>query len=557
MRPRSRISLMLICASFFVSTPGLAGQLRTQIGEGPAGAASELRIASEEDPGAGERKEPAPPLLDGSGDATLLWHRHHEDAIYTSTGIAESPGLSFAGNSFLDPVQVEAVPLEGDGTPDWVYGGTNLFSDASRNGEVLAAVDFNDADSIATVMQWDPDSSTPLWSYEIYPCRSLVYQGWASRKPIQVSDDGSTIALGITMWGAGGASEGRLYVFDAGDPAPAVIYDLPSGSITAVAVTALGEYVALASWPTVYVYDRYGETLRWSGAIGAGNDALAISSDGHYLAWGWTTFYLREWTGASYAPLWTYDRPGTYYVAQCAFSGGGDLLALAWDNGSTEPNEVYVDLYELPSVGFLWEHDYGATPVVGHVDGPSQMIFSNGSDHFAIASWGGAFPEVHVFEPESSAPIFTLDTPGSMFDVDLVGTQRGVLYLTACGKDVHAGTGGSGGDSYAVEIPVSTSGAPAVGLSASSRVVTASPSPFRQSTRIGFSLAEAGPVRLAVYDAAGRLVKRLVDQARGAGLHSVAWNGRSEKDRRMAPGLYLVRLEAKSGTATGKIVLAP
>ena len=36
------------------------------------------------------------------------------------------------------------------------------------------------------------------------------------------------------------------------------------------------------------LYDREAAALRWSGPLGAGHDALAISGDGRDLAWGWT-----------------------------------------------------------------------------------------------------------------------------------------------------------------------------------------------------------------------------------------------------------------------------
>ena len=399
----------------------------------------------------------------------MLWHRHFDDAIYTSTGLCEPAGLAFAGTYLNPPRQAEAVPLSGDGTAAWTFEGTTFFVDASREGEVLAAVDHDTADSSAVIMEWRSGSSTPLWSFDVHPCRTSVWQGWASRKPVQVSKDGSTIAVVANMYRPGG-QRGRLHVFEAGSGIPVIECDLPepAGNASATAISAGGEFAAIAAWPNVYVYDCYGQTLRWSGPLAAGNDALAISGDGRYLAWGWSTFYLREWTGSSYDLLWSHTPGSGYYTGQCALTSDGSALAVSWDNGSSFPNEITLDLYELPSLDPIWTYDYanpvpsrlpsGDDPSTGgppreHVDIPSQMCFSPDGDRLAVASWGGTFPEIHVFDRAGPEPLFILDTPGSMFDIDIITSKSGYSCVTACGKNVHAGQGGRGGDLYAIRIP--------------------------------------------------------------------------------------------------------
>src|SRR5262249_32483749 len=53
------------------------------------------------------------------------------------------------------------------------------------------------------------------------------------------------------------------------------------------------------------------------------------------------------------------------------------------------------------------------------------------------------------------------------------------------------------------------------------RLDSAAPNPFGSRTHIGFTLARDGPVRLAVYDPAGRLVRELVSGSLGAGPHTI------------------------------------
>lgn len=81
------------------------------------------------------------------------------------------------------------------------------------------------------------------------------------------------------------------------------------------------------------------------------------------------------------------------------------------------------------------------------------------------------------------------------------------------------------------------------------------PNPFNPSTTIGYALDEARPVRLAVYDQAGRLVNELVSGAGEPGRHSIVWDGRDGSGRDVGSGVYFYRLDAGPVTETRKMVL--
>jgi len=72
----------------------------------------------------------------------------------------------------------------------------------------------------------------------------------------------------------------------------------------------------------------------------------------------------------------------------------------------------------------------------------------------------------------------------------------------------------------------------------------ARPNPFTPSTRILFHLPIRTRVRIDIFDIGGRLVRRLVDDERPAGLHEVTWDGRGEHGRRLRSGVYCYRLSA-------------
>ncbi len=83
-----------------------------------------------------------------------------------------------------------------------------------------------------------------------------------------------------------------------------------------------------------------------------------------------------------------------------------------------------------------------------------------------------------------------------------------------------------------------------------------SPNPFRGATTLRFTVPRPGNVRLAVHDAAGRLVRSLVDGPRPAGPGSLRWDGTSDSGDRVADGVYFVRLEAAGRQEVAKVVLA-
>jgi hypothetical protein len=81
------------------------------------------------------------------------------------------------------------------------------------------------------------------------------------------------------------------------------------------------------------------------------------------------------------------------------------------------------------------------------------------------------------------------------------------------------------------------------------------PNPFGPSTCIRFSILEPGPVRLSVYDVAGRLVATLVDEPREAGEHEAIWDGRDRRGEPVAAGIYFCRLKHPGATESRAMVL--
>lgn len=82
-----------------------------------------------------------------------------------------------------------------------------------------------------------------------------------------------------------------------------------------------------------------------------------------------------------------------------------------------------------------------------------------------------------------------------------------------------------------------------------------SPNPFRTSTTIAFDMPRAGTVTLRVLDLSGRAVRTLANGRTGAGLQHLVWDGRDDEGRALAPGVYLVRVQAGERSLTRRVAL--
>ncbi|MEM8558799.1 MAG: T9SS type A sorting domain-containing protein, partial [Bacteroidota bacterium] len=76
------------------------------------------------------------------------------------------------------------------------------------------------------------------------------------------------------------------------------------------------------------------------------------------------------------------------------------------------------------------------------------------------------------------------------------------------------------------------------------------PNPFASTTTLRFTLAEAAPTTLVVYDATGSEVHRLVDQTLAAGTHAIPFDASA-----LSSGAYFYRLVSGANRATGSMVL--
>jgi hypothetical protein len=102
--------------------------------------------------------------------------------------------------------------------------------------------------------------------------------------------------------------------------------------------------------------------------------------------------------------------------------------------------------------------------------------------------------------------------------------------------------------------PCDPSGVESGGMPFATRLVGAVPNPFTGTTSIRFTLAQAGPVDLDLYDAGGRLVRHLTGFS-PTGPGALHWDARGTDGQRMPPGVYYCRFLADGQRQAGPVIL--
>ncbi len=202
-------------------------------------------------------------------------------------------------------------------------------------------------------------------------------------------------------------------------------------------------------------------------------------------------------------------------------------------------------------------------PTAGRALGPSHRLETNGqiaSDGAggAIVSWNEDFADVfaqHVLASGALDPAYP-DTGRGLCDLP---SQQGDPAIVATGDSgaIVAWTDGRNGvdnDIFAIQVlAAGTVGVPPLATPAL-RFDHPRPNPARGDVALAFVLSRETPVRLTVFDAAGRRVRELASGPSSAGEHVVHWDLRDQRGAPVRSGIYLARLEAEGRAFTEKLV---
>ena len=81
------------------------------------------------------------------------------------------------------------------------------------------------------------------------------------------------------------------------------------------------------------------------------------------------------------------------------------------------------------------------------------------------------------------------------------------------------------------------------------------PNPFNAQTRIEYYLPETRHVELEILDTRGRRINRLVNKKQNRGLHSLIWDGRSQRGTALPSGTYVARLRSAGMLQVQKMLM--
>jgi hypothetical protein len=251
----------------------------------------------------------------------------------------------------------------------------------------------------------------------------------------------------------------------------------------------------------------------------------------------------------------TSDKSGVRY-----WEGVGTVLARGYSDYSfttftDQDSSATANPYSIFMVDFHaagWTEYWSADPDSGYsVDNLPPTLPSNVRiDAGALLRWDMA-PETDfhhymvygsIHSRLDTSAVLLIQTTNTYFNV---GAQS-YPYLMVTATDVH-------GNESVAAVRAALSGVPVV--SPALRLYPCQPNPFNPRTTIKYDLPEAGPVRLSVFDVAGRLVRALVDETLPRGSHDAVWDGRDAAGREVGSGSYLARLELGGKVETARLCL--
>lgn len=81
------------------------------------------------------------------------------------------------------------------------------------------------------------------------------------------------------------------------------------------------------------------------------------------------------------------------------------------------------------------------------------------------------------------------------------------------------------------------------------------PNPTADQTKFHFMLGRPGTIHLTIYDARGRLVRRLLSDQSTSRDAAITWDGRDEEARGVANGVYFAQISMPGLTTTTRVLL--
>ena len=256
---------------------------------------------------------------------------------------------------------------------------------------------------------------------------------------LSITDDGSLFAAGDVH----PTGLGAVRVYELGQAQPRITLVVTSGAISnGVAISGDGSTLLATTLAATQVFDAATGVELFSAPLANFYYGFAIDFAGD--TWMRTGPDVGIWTraGGTYQRTLTFSDPsGSFLYGACAISRSG-TTAVAGAFDRLQPARMAVYCFDLrpPGPRLLWTFDYSGAETYQNV--PSALSLSDDGRWIALGSWGAQLmsqPEVLVFDRDAgNVPIASLDTPGSVLDVDISGDGQ---FVVAGAANSHANFG--------------------------------------------------------------------------------------------------------------------
>ncbi len=167
-----------------------------------------------------------------------------------------------------------------------------------------------------------------------------------------------------------------------------------------------------------------------------------VAIDGNGDTWARGGVDLRAWveTGGTYQEILSFSQPSTEFPVCDVSADGTTLVAGAWDPQIQDAMAVYCFNLTAVPPQLLWTFSHQGT---GGQNLPTAVSISDNGRWIAVTATGAlamSQPELLLFDRDAgSVPVDSLDTPGSLLDVDISHDGQFVL---AGGRQSHTSVGG-------------------------------------------------------------------------------------------------------------------
>ena len=214
-----------------------------------------------------------------------------------------------------------------------------------------------------------------------------------------------------------------------------------------------------------------------------------------------------------------------------AFYKAGAFGVIRWKDADTVTVAANVTGIDI---GVVQIHSSGVATLTGRITSAGQGL---GGVNVIAQDAGGAALGYGMTDGSGSYVIDALPAGPVTLTADYMG-YNGAQQMISVGPSQFALA-----QDFALGITTSVSGPQAVPQAYA--LGQNYPNPFNPSTRIGFSLPQAGTVTLSVFNLLGQQIATLVNGPMTAGIHETVWDGRDAAGRVLASGVYFYRIEVK------------